>query len=84
MLPNQKLFDELGDKINQAISKGPFKDIEQNVRALIQSSLQKLDIVTREEFDVQQEVLLRTREQLMLLEARVIELEKTLTPPPIA
>ena len=84
MLPNQKLFDEIGDKINQAISKGPFKDIEQNVRALIQSSLQKLDIVTREEFDVQQEVLLRTREQLMVLEARVIELEKTLTPPPLA
>lgn len=84
MLPNQKLFDEIGDKINQAISKGPFKDIEQNVRALIQSSLQKLDIVTREEFDVQQEVLLRTREKLMVLEARVIELEKTLTPPPLA
>lgn len=84
MLPNQKLFDEIGDKINQAISKGPFKDIEQNVKALIQSSLQKLDIVTREEFDVQQEVLLRTREQLMVLEARVIELEKSLTPPPIA
>ncbi|WP_124949847.1 accessory factor UbiK family protein [Sulfuriferula thiophila] len=81
MLPNQKLFDELGDKISQAVNQGPFKDIEHNLRALVQSTLQKLDIVTREEFDVQQEVLLRTREQLVALEARISELEKALTPP---
>lgn len=84
MLPNQKLFDELGDKISQAVNQGPFKDIEHNLRALVQSTLQKLDIVTREEFDVQQEVLLRTREQIVALEARVTELEKMLTPPPAA
>ena len=82
MLPNQKLFDELGDKISQAVNQGPFKDIEHNLRALLQSTLQKLDIVTREEFDVQQEVLLRTREQLSSLEARITELEKIITPPP--
>ena len=81
MLPNQKLFDELGDKISQAVNQGPFKDIEHNLRALVQSTLQKLDIVTREEFDVQQEVLLRTREKLVALEARISELEKALTPP---
>lgn len=84
MLPNQKLFDELGDKISQAVNQGPFKDIEHNLRALVQSTLQKLDIVTREEFDVQQEVLLRTREQIVALEARVTELEKMITPPPAA
>ena len=81
MLPNQKLFDELGDKISQAVNQSPFKDIEHNLRALVQSTLQKLDIVTREEFDVQQEVLLRTREQLVALEARITELEKAITPP---
>ncbi|MDR3391537.1 MAG: accessory factor UbiK family protein [Sulfuriferula sp.] len=81
MLPNQKLFDELGDKISQAVHQGPFKDIEHNLRALVQSTLQKLDIVTREEFDVQQEVLLRTREQLVALETRITELEKMITPP---
>lgn len=84
MLPNQKLFDELGDKISQVVNQGPIKDIEHNLRALVQSTLQKLDIVTREEFDVQQEVLLRTREQLVVLESRVTELEKMITPPPAA
>lgn len=82
MLPNQKLFDELGDKISLVISQGPFKDIENNLRALLQSTLQKLDIVTREEFDVQQEVLLRTREQLVALEERVTAMEQQITLPP--
>lgn len=82
MLPNQKLFDELGDKISMVVSQGPLKDIEQNLRALLQSTLQKLDIVTREEFDVQQEVLLRTREHLAALEERVTAMEKQITPPP--
>jgi hypothetical protein len=75
MLPNQKFLDEIGEKINQAISHSPVKDIEKNVRAMLQSGLQKLDLVTREEFDVQQEVLLRTREKLVELEARVAKLE---------
>ena len=78
MLPNQKFLDEIGEKINQAISQSPVKDIEKNVRAMLASGLQKLDLVTREEFDVQQEVLARTREQLAALETRLTELEATL------
>jgi hypothetical protein len=81
MLPNQKFLDDIGEKISQAVNQGPFKDMEHNLRALVQSALQKLDIVTREEFDVQQEVLLRTREQLVTLEARVAMLEKAITSP---
>jgi hypothetical protein len=81
MLPNQKFLDDIGEKISQAVNQGPFKDMEHNLRALVQSALQKLDIVTREEFDVQQEVLLRTREQLVALEARVAALEQAITPP---
>jgi hypothetical protein len=81
MLPNQKFLDDIGEKISQAVNQGPFKDMEHNLRALVQSALQKLDIVTREEFDVQQEVLLRTREQLVTLEARVATLEKAITAP---
>ncbi|MHB1678567.1 MAG: accessory factor UbiK family protein [Sulfuriferula sp.] len=80
MLLNQKLIDDISDKINQTLNHGPVKDLEHNLRALMQSMLQKLDIVTRDEFDVQQEVLLRTREQLTALEARVSELEATLKP----
>lgn len=75
MLPNQKLLDEIGAKISQAISNSPARDLEKNIRALMQSALQKLDLVTREEFDVQQEVLLRTREKLTELETRLAQLE---------
>ena len=84
MLLNQKLIDDLGDKISQTLNHGPLKDVEHNLRALLQSALQKMDIVTREEFDVQQEVLLRTREQLILLEARISELERLIKPTPLA
>ncbi|WP_413438117.1 accessory factor UbiK family protein [Sulfuriferula sp. GW1] len=75
MLPNQKLLDEIGGKISQVISNSPARDIEKNIRAMMQSALQKLDLVTREEFDVQQEVLLRTREKLTELETRLAQLE---------
>jgi len=82
MLPNQKFLDEIGEKINQAIRQSPVKDIEKNVRAMLQSGMQKLDLVTREEFDVQQEVLLRTREKLTELEARLAQLEMHASTPP--
>ena len=84
MLLNQKLIDDLGDKISQTLNHGPIKDLEHNLRALLQSTLQKLDIVTRDEFDVQQEVLLRTREQLIALEARISELENMIKSAPLA
>ncbi|MDP2027890.1 accessory factor UbiK family protein [Sulfuriferula sp.] len=82
MLPNQKFLDEIGEKINQAIHQSPVKDIEKNVRAMLQSGMQKLDLVTRDEFDVQQEVLLRTREKLTELEARLAQLEMHASTPP--
>ena len=72
---NQNLIDDISAKISQTLQGGPLKDVENNVRALLSGLLQKLDLVTREEFDVQQQVLLRTREQLTALEARVAELE---------
>lgn len=81
MLPNQKLLDEISVKINQAIRNSPARDMEKNVRAMMQTALQKLDLVTREEFDVQQEVLLRTREKLIELESRLALLE-ALAPAP--
>ncbi len=80
MMINQNLIDEIGEKISQTLHTSPLKDMENNLRALLQSLLQKLDLVTREEFDVQQQVLLRTREQLTTLETRLAELEKTASP----
>ncbi len=73
-----KLFDEIAGKISDAIASSPAKDMEKNVRAMMGSAFTKLDLVTREEFEIQQEVLARTRETLTQLEARVADLESRL------
>ena len=72
---NQKFFDELSAKLGEAVANSPAKDIEKNMRALLAQGFAKLDLVTREEFDVQTAVLARTREQLTALEVRVTALE---------
>jgi len=74
----QKVLDEISGKITELMSKGPAKDVEKNVRAMLQALFSRLDLVTREEFDVQQEVLVRTREKLTQMEARVAEIEAAL------
>ena len=73
-----KQLDELADKLANLLPKGVLdvqKDIEKNVRALLQSTFAKMDLVTREEFDVQSAVLARTREKLEQLEKQIAELE---------
>ncbi len=57
-------------------------DLAENFRAVLQSGLKSLDLVTREEFDVQRAVLLRTREKLEELERQIAALEATAAPPP--
>lgn len=71
-------FNDLQGKINQAIESSPAKDIEKNVKAMMTQGFSKLDLVTREEFDVQNQVLAKTRAKLEALEARVQELEEKL------
>ena len=78
---NAKAFDDLAAKIGQAIENSPAKDIERNVRTLLSAGLARLDLVPRAEFDVQAQVLLKTREKLERLEARVAELEARAAPP---
>jgi len=73
-----RFLEELNKRIGELIAASPAKDIEKNLRALLSSAFARLDLVTREEFDVQQEVLLRTREKLQQLEAKVAELENSL------
>ena len=72
---NTATLDELARKIGRAIEASPAKDIEKNVKAMLQSGLQRLDLVPREDFEIQTRVLARTREKLEALEARVTELE---------
>ena len=76
---SQKLFDELSNKISETIAASPARDIEKNVRSMMGAAFTRLDLVTRE-FDVQQEVLARTREKLAELESRVTRLEAELFP----
>jgi len=72
-------FTDLQNKINQAIENSPAKDIEKNVKAMMTQGFARLDLVTREEFDVQAQVLAKTRSKLEALEARVAELEARLS-----
>ncbi|TBR06980.1 MAG: accessory factor UbiK family protein [Rugosibacter sp.] len=72
---NPKIFEEISSRIAAAMAASPVGDVEKNARALLASFFAKLDLVTREEFDVQREVLSRTSEKLAALEQRVAELE---------
>ena len=74
-----KFIDELARQISDSIPagvKGVQQDLEKNIHTLLQGTLAKLDLVTREEFDTQTQVLLRTREKLEQLEKTIAELEE--------
>lgn len=71
-------IDELARRLSSLVPPGvreSREDMQENFKAVLQSGLAKLDLVTREEFDVQRAVLLRTREKLEALERAVAELE---------
>jgi BMFP domain-containing protein YqiC len=73
------ILNELARKISSLLPADVAalkQDLEKNIRALLQSTFQKLDLVTREEFDVQTAVLARTREKLEALEKRLQDWEK--------
>jgi len=75
---NQKLFDDINARIKEVMSNSPARDIERNVRAMLATTFTKLDLVTREEFDVQSAVLARTREALDRMEVKLAALEQRL------
>lgn len=73
-----KVLDEINRRVDDLIANTPVEDVQKNLRALLSGWFSRLDLVTREEFDVQQSVLQRTREKLSQMEARVAELERVL------
>jgi hypothetical protein len=75
-----KTLEEIGNKMNALLANSPARDLEKNARAAVSGLLAKLDVVTREEFDIQSQVLARARERLKELEARVEALEKARSP----
>ncbi|MCH8866296.1 MAG: accessory factor UbiK family protein [Proteobacteria bacterium] len=72
-------FEDLVKKLAEAVPQGlrsMRRDLEENFRSVLQTGLGKLDLVTREEFEVQEAVLARTREKLEALEERLKDYEK--------
>lgn len=78
----KQIFEELASKLGETIANSPAKDVEKNAKALFTSALSKMDLVTREEFDVQQQVLIKTRTKLSEVEARLAALEAIVNPQP--
>ncbi len=72
---NQNLFDEINEKLKSVMAQSPAADLERNLRAMLGPAFARLDLVSREEFDIQREVLARTRARLAELEKQVTALE---------
>jgi hypothetical protein len=69
------VLEEISSRISETIANSPAKDVEKNIKAMLGSAFGKMDLVTREEFDIQQQVLVKTRTKLADLEARLARLE---------
>jgi ubiquinone biosynthesis accessory factor UbiK len=70
-----KMFEELRSRIDEAFRNSPAQDIEKNLRALLSSWFERLDLVLREDFEVQKKLLERAQAKLGELEGRIAELE---------
>lgn len=75
---NPSQFQDLSNKIKDIVKSSPLADVDKNIHALIKGALTKMELVTREEFDVQAEVLRHAREQLDSLEIKLAALEEQL------
>lgn len=76
MVFNNEKINELSSKIKALIDSSPLSELEHNIRALIQGTLTKMELVSREEFDIQAALLARTQAQLKALEEKVSQLEQ--------
>ena len=72
----QRIASEMQNKVGDVIRNSPAQEIEKNIRAMLNQGFQKMDLVPREEFDLQSKVLAKTREKLEALEEKVSALEK--------
>lgn len=74
----RKILEEIGKKISDVVATSPAKDIEKNIKAVLTSVLARLDVVTREDFNLQQEICTQTRKALSDITARLDQLEAKL------
>lgn len=75
-MKNLAFIEDLSLKIKEAVKNSPAGDLEKNIHALLQGVFTKLELVSREEFDVQSEVLRQTKEKLATLEKQIEALEQ--------
>ena len=72
---DSRLFDDLRERINEALRNSPAQDFENNLRALLTTWFDRMDLVLREDFEVQKKLLERAQAKLAELEGRIAELE---------
>jgi BMFP domain-containing protein YqiC len=75
-MSERRFFDDLSERINEALRNSPAQDIEKNLRALLASWFDRMDLVTREDFEVQKKLLEAALTRVAALEARLTELER--------
>lgn len=76
MLFSNEKMNELSFKIKQLIDSSPISELNTNLHALIQGALTKMELVSREEFDIQAALLVSTQQQLKRLEEKIQQLEQ--------
>ena len=75
-MASSSLIDQLSEALQQVLPSDASSDMQKNIRAAIQGALDRAGVVTREELEIQEAVLARTREKLEALEKRLLALEK--------
>ncbi len=79
---DKRFFDDLGERISEALRNSPAQDVEKNLKALLAGWFDRLDLVLREDFEVQKKLLERAQAKLADLETRIAELESRAPRPP--
>ena len=78
-MSQSRILDDLSLRIRELLTNTPARDVEKNLRLLLAGFFSRLDLVSREEFDVQAKVLARAQDKLAALEARIAQMEKQQT-----
>ena len=74
-MPLPKIFDNISEKVSELANSAPAKDFEKNAKAAMGAAFNKMDLITREEFDIQRELLSQAQAKIAELEARLAQLE---------
>jgi len=74
MMFNTDRLNEISNKIKEMVANSPLADLDKNINALLKGAFTKMELISREEFDVQAEVLRNTQEKLVELEKKLSEL----------